>query len=91
MQGEARHIFGYVTYRVREMMEGAGRFVDGVKAAGAGAFAGVPVTFTCGCPLSIPDVARPPRPCRKGEGALATACLATTFCINELYQKGLPL
>ena len=34
------------------------------------------------------DVARPPRPCRKGEGALATSCLATTFCIKELYQKG---
>ena len=45
----------------------------------------------CGCPLSIPDVAKPPRPCRKGEGALTTACLATTFCINELYQKGLTL
>ena len=42
MQGEARHIFGYVTYRVREMMEGAGRFVDGVKAAGVEFFAGVP-------------------------------------------------
>ena len=49
MQGEARHIFGYVTYRVREMMEGAGRFVDGLKAAGVGAFAGVPVMFPCGC------------------------------------------
>ena len=73
MQGEARHIFGYVTYRVSEMMEGAGRFVDGVKAAGVEFFAGVPVKFSCGCPLSIPDVARPPRPCRKGEGALATA------------------
>ena len=60
MQGEARHIFGYVTYRVREMMEGAGRFVDGVKAAGVEFFAGVLVKFPCGCPLSIPDVARPP-------------------------------
>ena len=49
MQGEARHIFGYVTYRVREMMEGAGRFVDGVKAAGVEFFAGVPVMFPCGC------------------------------------------
>ena len=48
MQGEARHIFGYVTYRVREMMEGAGRFVDGLKAAGAGFFAGMPVRVPCG-------------------------------------------
>ena len=47
-----------------------GWFVDGLKAAGAGFFAGVPVKFTCGCPFGIPDVARPPRPCRKGEGAL---------------------
>ncbi len=69
----------------------AGKFVGGLKAAGAGAFAGVPVKFPCGCPFGIPDVARPPRPCRKCEGALATACLATTFCINELYQKGLAL
>ena len=49
MQGEARHIFGYVTYRVREMMEGAGRFVDGLKAAGVEFFAGAPVMFPCGC------------------------------------------
>ena len=49
MQGEARHIFGYVTYRVSEMMEGAGRFVDGLKAAGVEFFAGVPVKFSCGC------------------------------------------
>ena len=49
MQGEARHIFGYVTYRVSEMMEGAGRFVDGVKAAGVEFFAGVPVMLPCGC------------------------------------------
>ena len=49
MQGEARHIFGYVTYRVREMMEGAGRFVDGLKAAGVEFFAGVSVMFPCGC------------------------------------------
>ena len=34
MQGEARHIFGYVTYRVREMVVRAGRFVGGLKAAG---------------------------------------------------------
>ena len=52
----------------------AGRFVDGLKAAGAGFSANVPVKFLCGSPLSIPDVARPPRPCRKGEGALATSC-----------------
>ena len=31
------------------MMEGAGRFVDGVKAAGVEFFAGVPVMFPCGC------------------------------------------
>ena len=49
MQGEARHIFGYVTYRGREIMEGAGRFVDGLKAAGVEFFAGVPVKFSCGC------------------------------------------
>ena len=49
MQGEARHIFGYVTYRVSEMMEGAGRFVDGVKAAGVEFFTAVPVMFPCGC------------------------------------------
>ena len=48
MQGEARHIFGYVTYRVREMMEGAGRFVDGVKAAGVESFVGVPVMLPYG-------------------------------------------
>ena len=52
MQGEARHIFGYVTYRVSEMMEGAGRFVDGVKAAGVEFFAGVPVMFPCRCPCT---------------------------------------
>ena len=49
MQGEARHIFGYVTYRVREMMEGAGRLVDGLKAAGVEFFTGVPVVLPCGC------------------------------------------
>ena len=27
----------------------AGKFVDGLKAAGAGFFAGVPVKFPCGC------------------------------------------
>ena len=84
-----------------------GRFVDGLKAAGAEFFAGVPdsslksfcthETDCCvvkmllhhfystngvrpfGPHLSILDVARPPRPCRKGEGALATACSATTY------------
>ena len=65
----------------------AGRLVGGLKAAGVEFFAGVKVKFPCGCPFGIPDVARPLRSCRKGEGALATACLATT-CINELYQKG---
>ena len=48
MQGEARHIFGYVTYRVSEMMEGAGRFVDGVKAAGVEFFAAVPIELLYG-------------------------------------------
>ena len=51
MQGEARHIFGYVTYRVREMMEGAGRFVDGLKAAGVEFFAGVPMNVSMRMPL----------------------------------------
>ena len=74
MQGEARHILQYMTYRADEMMVRAGRFVDGLKAAGVEFFAGAPVMLPYGCPLSIPDVARPPRPCRKGEGALATAC-----------------
>ena len=72
MQGEARHIFGYVTYRVSEMMEGAGRFVDGLKAVGAGFFAGVPVMFPCGCHSADKGV-------------------CANDCINELYQKGLPL
>ncbi len=48
MQGEARHIFGYVTYRVREMVARDGRFVDGLKVAGVEFFAGVPVMFPCG-------------------------------------------
>ncbi len=48
----------YVTYRACEMMVRAGKFVDGLKAAGIGLFAGVPdsqlksfcvyVTDTCG-------------------------------------------
>ena len=62
MQGEARHIFGYVTYRVSEMMEGAGRFVDGVKAAGAEFFAGVPVKFPWGC-------------CSTDQGVCANDCI----------------
>ena len=45
---EARHILQYMTYRADEMMVRAGRFVDGLKAAGAGFFAGVPVKFPCG-------------------------------------------
>ena len=49
MQGEARHIFGYVTYRVREMVVRAGRYVDGLKAAGVEFFADVPVMSPCGC------------------------------------------
>ena len=39
------HILRYVTYRVREMMEGAGRFVDGLKAAGVEFSAAVQVMF----------------------------------------------
>ena len=48
MQGEARHIFGYVTYRVREMVVRAGRFVDGLKAAGVEFFAGGPIELLYG-------------------------------------------
>ncbi len=36
----------------------AGRFVDGLKAAGAGFFADVTVKFPCGCPFGIPNVGR---------------------------------
>ena len=43
------HILRYVTYRACEMMVEAGRFVDGVKAAGVEFFAGVPLMFPCGC------------------------------------------
>ena len=39
----------YMTYPAREMMVRAGRFVDGLKAAGVESFAGVPVKFPCGC------------------------------------------
>ena len=38
-----------MTYRACEMMVESGRFVGGLKAAGAGFFAGVPVMFPCGC------------------------------------------
>ena len=48
------------------------RFVDGLKAAGAGFFASVPVTFPCGCHSADKGV-------------------CANDCINELYQKGLPL
>jgi hypothetical protein len=37
-----------MTYRVCEMMVRAGSFVDGLKAAGAEFFAGMPVMFPCG-------------------------------------------
>ena len=38
-----------MTYRADEMMVRAGRFVDGLKAAGVESFAGVPVMLPCGC------------------------------------------
>ena len=38
-----------MTYRADEMMVRAGRFVDGLKAAGMEFFAGAPVMFPCGC------------------------------------------
>jgi len=50
----------------------AERFVDGLKAADAGFFAGVPVTFPCGCHSADKGV-------------------CANDCINELYQKDLPL
>ena len=74
-----RKLVSSVVSRLHPQLCGIERFVGKLKSAGAGFFAGVPVKFTCGCPFGIPDVARPPRPCRKGEGALATSCLATTF------------
>ena len=37
-----------MTYRACEMMVEAGRFVDGLKAAGVEFFAGVPVMFPYG-------------------------------------------
>ena len=37
-----------MTYRTDEMMVRAGRFVDGLKAAGVESFAGVPVISPCG-------------------------------------------
>ena len=50
----------------------AERFVDGLKAAGAGFFADVLVRFPCGCHSADKGV-------------------CANDCINELYQKGLPL
>ena len=50
----------------------AGRFVDGLKAAGVEFFAGVPVMFPCECHSTDKGV-------------------CSTYCINELYQKGLTL
>lgn len=38
----------YVMYRADEMMVRAGRFVDGVKAAGVEFFAGVPIELLYG-------------------------------------------
>ena len=46
---EARHILQYMTYRADEMMVRAGRFVDGLKAAGVEFFAGLPVALLYGC------------------------------------------
>ena len=37
-----------MTYRADEMMVRAGRFVDGLKAAGVESFAGMPVMFPYG-------------------------------------------
>ena len=42
----------YMTYPAREMMVRAGRFVDELNAPGVEFFAGVPVKFSCGCPVS---------------------------------------
>ena len=50
----------------------AERVVDGLKAAGAGFFASVPVKFPRGCHSADKGV-------------------CANDCINELYQKGLPL
>ena len=46
---EARHILQYMTYRAREMMVRAGRFVDGLKAVGVEFFANMPVELLYGC------------------------------------------
>ena len=43
------HILRYVTCRADEMMVRAGRFVDGLKAAGVEFFAGLPVALLYGC------------------------------------------
>ena len=45
-----------MTYRADEMMVRAGRFVDGLKAAGVEFFAGVPVMFPCGCHYADKDI-----------------------------------
>ena len=39
----------YMTYRAREMMVRAGRFVDGLKAVGVEFFANMPVELLYGC------------------------------------------
>ena len=39
----------YMTYRADEMMVGAGKSVDGLKAADVESFAGVPVALLYGC------------------------------------------
>ena len=46
---EARHILQYMTYRADEMMVRAGRFVDGLKAAGVEFFASVSVALLYRC------------------------------------------
>ena len=61
-----------MTYRADEMMVRAGRFVDGLKAAGVEFFAGVSVISPCGCHSTDKGV-------------------CSTYCINELYQRGLTL
>ena len=57
-----RHIFEYVKYRACEMMVEGGRFVDGLKAAVAGFFAGRQEVFTVSiycvngvCPSGLRD------------------------------------
>jgi hypothetical protein len=43
---------GQTCFDTKAWWEMAERFVDGLKAAGAGFFAGVPVMFPCGCPCT---------------------------------------